>query len=184
MLDSLHWCAKQRNRTSVLLGELWYIYISVHLVSIYTLTFSYILLVLALNHIMHKSSYCKCSLAWRQAKTFLLFTISTHPLQMREYPLQYASTDKNKKSHYSSHFDFLTDIIATNNASMLYRGHVKTPYRIHQTHPLSPWQDIRRTLSAKLTLKLTGGGGSYGPNVCFSRILLQTACAFLTVFFF
>ena len=24
MLDRLHWCAKQRNRTSVLLGELWY----------------------------------------------------------------------------------------------------------------------------------------------------------------
>ena len=36
------------------------------------------------------------------SETFLLFMIWTHPLQMREYPLQYASTDKNKKSHYSS----------------------------------------------------------------------------------
>ena len=29
MLDSLHWCAKQRNRTSMLLGELWYTYQSI-----------------------------------------------------------------------------------------------------------------------------------------------------------
>ena len=77
------------------------IYISVHLASIYTLTFN-VLLVLTLNLIVHKPSYCKCSLAWCQARTFLLFTIWTHPLQMREYPLQYASTDKNKKSHYSN----------------------------------------------------------------------------------
>ena len=73
------------------------IYILVHLVLIYTLTFSNVLLVLALNLIVHKSSYCKCSLAWCQARTFLLFTIWTRPLQMREHPLQYASTDKNKK---------------------------------------------------------------------------------------
>ena len=72
-----------------------------HLVSIYTLTFSNVVLVLALNLTVHKSSYCKCSLAWCQARTFLLFTVWTHPLQMREYPLQYASTDKNKKSHYN-----------------------------------------------------------------------------------
>ena len=26
VLDRLHWCAKQRNRTSVLLGKLWYTY--------------------------------------------------------------------------------------------------------------------------------------------------------------
>ena len=77
------------------------IYILVHLVLIYTLAFRNILLVLALNLIVHKSSYCKCSLAWCQARTFLLFTTWTHPLQMREYPLRYASTDKNKKSHYS-----------------------------------------------------------------------------------
>ena len=70
-------------------------------VVIYTLTFSNVLLVLALNLIVHKSSYCKCSLASCQARTFLLFAIWTHPLQMREYPLQYASTDKNKKSHYN-----------------------------------------------------------------------------------
>ena len=73
------------------------IYIPVHLVPIHTLTLSNVLLVLALNLIVHKSSYCKCSLAWCQARTFLLFTTWTHPLQMREYPLQYASTDKNKK---------------------------------------------------------------------------------------
>ena len=40
------------------------IYISVHLVSIYTLAFSNVLLVLALNFMVHRSSYCKCSLAW------------------------------------------------------------------------------------------------------------------------
>ena len=34
------------------------------------------------------------------SETFLLFMIRTHPLQMKEYPLQYASTDRNKKSHY------------------------------------------------------------------------------------
>ena len=78
------------------------IYILVHLVLIYTLAFRNVLLALALNLIVHKSSYCKCSLAWCQARTFLLFTIWTHPLQMREYPLRYASTDKNKKSHYNS----------------------------------------------------------------------------------
>ena len=77
------------------------IYISVHLVLIYTLTFTDVLLVFALNLIVHKSNYCKYSLAWCQARTFLLFTIWTHPLQMKEYPLQYASTDKNKKSHYN-----------------------------------------------------------------------------------
>ena len=73
------------------------IYMSVHLVLIYTLAFSNVLLVLALNLIVRKSSYCKCSVAWCQAWTFLLFTIWTHPLQMREYPLRYASTEKNKK---------------------------------------------------------------------------------------
>ena len=56
------------------------------------------LLVLALN----RSSYRKCSLEWCQVRTSLLFTIWTHPLLMREYPLQYAGTDRNKKSHYSS----------------------------------------------------------------------------------
>ena len=37
--------------------------IKVHLVLIYTLTFSYVLLALAFNFVVHKSSYCKCSLA-------------------------------------------------------------------------------------------------------------------------
>ena len=46
------------------------IYILVHLVSSCTLTFSNVLLVLALNLIVHKSSYCKCSLAWCQARPF------------------------------------------------------------------------------------------------------------------
>ena len=61
MLDRLHWCAKQRNRTSVLLvpGRV-VVYIKVHLVLIYTLAFSNVLLVLALNFMVHKSSYCKC----------------------------------------------------------------------------------------------------------------------------
>ena len=84
------------------------IYISLHLGSINTLTFSNVLLVLALDLTLHKSSYCKCSLAWCQARPFLLFAIWTHPLQMREYPLQYASTDKNKKSHYNISRDLLT----------------------------------------------------------------------------
>ena len=78
------------------------IHISVHLVLIYTLTFSNVLLVLALNLTVHKPSYCKCSSAWCQSRTFFLFTIWTHPLQMREHLLQYASTDKNKKSHYNN----------------------------------------------------------------------------------
>ena len=37
--------------------------------------------------------------------TFLLFTIWTNPLQMREYPLRHAGTDKNKKSHYNRFLD-------------------------------------------------------------------------------
>ena len=77
------------------------IYISVHSVLVYTLAFINVLLVLALNFMVHKSSYCKCSLAWCQGRIFLLFTIWTHPLQMREYPLQYAGTGRNKKSHYN-----------------------------------------------------------------------------------
>ena len=66
-----HWCAKQRNRMIVLLGELWYTY--QYLVLIYTLaftTFSNVLLVLALNFIVHKSSYCKCSLAWCKVRSW------------------------------------------------------------------------------------------------------------------
>ena len=39
------------------------VYIKVHLVLIYTLAFSNVLLVLALNFMVHKSGYCKCSLA-------------------------------------------------------------------------------------------------------------------------
>ena len=100
MLDSLHWCAKQRNSNKRAPGRV-VIYISPFSINLYFLTFSNVLLVLALNLIVHKSSYYKCSLAWYQVRTFLLFTIWTHPLQMREHPLQYASTDKNKKSHYS-----------------------------------------------------------------------------------
>ena len=42
------------------------IYISVHLVFIYTLAFSNVLLVLALNLMVLISRYCKCSLAWCQ----------------------------------------------------------------------------------------------------------------------
>ena len=72
------------------------------LVLIYTVAFSNVLLVLALNFMAHKSSYCKCSLAWCQVRTFLLFTIWIHPLQMREYLLQYAGTDRIKKSHNRS----------------------------------------------------------------------------------
>ena len=32
--------------------------------------------------------------------TFSFIYDENTPLQMKEYPLQYASTDKNKKSHY------------------------------------------------------------------------------------
>ena len=76
--------------------------VKVHLVLIYTLAFSNVLLVLALNFMVHKSSYCKCSLRWCQVRTFPLFTILTHPLQMRDYPLRYAGTDRIKKSHYNT----------------------------------------------------------------------------------
>ena len=61
-------------------------------------------MVLALNFMVHKSSYCKCSLAWCQVRPFLLFTILTHPLQMRDYLLRYAGTDRIKKSHYNRGF--------------------------------------------------------------------------------
>ena len=51
MLDRLHWCSKQWNRTSVLLGELWSPFsVNLHL------AFSNVLLVLALNFMVHKSS--------------------------------------------------------------------------------------------------------------------------------
>ena len=69
---------------------------------------SNISLVLVLNFIMYKSSYCKCSLAWCQVRTFLLFTIWTYPLQMRKIPApicRYWQKSKlKKKSHYNSSF--------------------------------------------------------------------------------
>ena len=69
------------------------------------LYFSNALLVLALSLLVLISSYCKCSLAWCQVRTFLLFTSWTHPLQMREYPLQYASTEiKNPTISTSDNF--------------------------------------------------------------------------------
>ena len=77
------------------------IYIRVHSALIYTLACNNVLLVLALNFMVHKSSYCKCSLAWCQVRTFLLFTIWIHPLQVRQYPLRYADTDRIKKSHFN-----------------------------------------------------------------------------------
>ena len=97
------------------------------LVSIHTLTLSNV------NLILHKSSYSKCSLAWCQARTFLLFTIWTHSLQMREYPLQYASTDKNKKSHYKtllkkSRIEGLQDSAHTHTRMILARRVVSFLY--------------------------------------------------------
>ena len=50
------------------------VYIKVLLVLIYTLAFSNVLLVLAENFMVRKSSYCKCSLEC-QLRTFLSFTI-------------------------------------------------------------------------------------------------------------
>ena len=50
-----------------------------------------------IEFMVQKSSYCKCSLAWCQVRKFLLFTIWTHPLQIRDYPSWYAGTDRNKK---------------------------------------------------------------------------------------
>ena len=49
--------------------------IPVHLAVIYTSAFSNVLLVLALNFMVHKSTYCKCSLAWCQVRSFLLCKI-------------------------------------------------------------------------------------------------------------
>ena len=77
------------------------IYISVHLVLIYTFHFSNVLLVLALNFRVHKSSYCKCSLAWCQVRTFLLFTICTHPLQMRVVVVLRSPIHANEPSEYN-----------------------------------------------------------------------------------
>ena len=67
------------------------IYISVHLASI---------LVLTLNLIVHKPSYCKCSLAWCQARTFLLFTIWTHPSKWGNTRSNMQVLTKMKKTHY------------------------------------------------------------------------------------
>ena len=92
---------------------------------IYTLAFSNVLLVLALNFMVHKSSCCKCSLAWCQVRTFLLFTIWTHPLQMREYPLRYAGTDRIKKSHYSKNILFwIILFFPTLQSTCIFRRHV------------------------------------------------------------
>ena len=46
------------------------IYISVHLLLSYTLAFSNVLLVLALDFMVHKSSYCK----WAKSKTSVFVT--------------------------------------------------------------------------------------------------------------
>ena len=57
-----------------------------------------VLLVLALDFMVHKSSYCKCSLhvVWCQVKIFLSFMImNTSPV-----PAQYVGTDRILKSHY------------------------------------------------------------------------------------
>ena len=115
------------------------------LVLIYTLTFSNVLLVLALNLIVHKSSYCKCSLAWCQARTFLLFTIWTHPLQMREHPLQYASTDKNKKSHYRMLmlFSSLSDNLLQDNHSIFWES-VDNFEMMHKTCAILVWVQFPR----------------------------------------
>ena len=103
--------------------------IHVHLVLIYTSAFSNVLLVLAFNFTVHESSYCKCSFAWCQVRTFLLFTIWTHPLQMREYLLRYAGTDRNKKSHYNMH-----SVSERHGVSVrIYFLHYY-PYTIHLSH--------------------------------------------------
>ena len=117
-----------------------------HLVSIHTLTFSNILLVFALNLIVNKSSYCKCSLAWCQARTFLLFAIWTHPLKMREYPLQYASTDKNKKSHYNC--DSLIGYTSCTAFTIL------TPYYLR----LSDWSEMMTWIQFRCQLSIKVGG--------------------------
>ena len=96
----------------------------VHLVLIYALAFSNVLLVLALNFMVHKSSYCKCSLAWCQVRTFLLFTIWTHPLQMRQYPLRYAGTDRIKKTHYSNVLFWIILFFPTLQSTCIFRRHV------------------------------------------------------------
>ena len=36
-----------------------------------------------------------------QVRPFLIFTLWTHPLQMREYPLQYAVTNRIKHTHFN-----------------------------------------------------------------------------------
>ena len=95
MLDRLHWCAKQACSWASCGIQKSPFSINLHFTS-------NVLLVLALNSMVHKSSYYKYSLAWCQVRTFLLFTIWLHPLQMREYPLRYAGTDRIKKSHYST----------------------------------------------------------------------------------
>ena len=116
------------------------VYIKVHLVLIYTLAFSNVLLVLTLNVMVHKSSKCKCSLAWCQVRTFLLFTIWTHPLQTRKYLPRYAGTDRIKKSHYNTYW--FTNQVSYNMATVIlnnkrnFNGFLAGLARWFQPHPI------------------------------------------------
>ena len=91
-----------------------------------------------IEFMVHKSSYCKCSLAWCQARTFHLFRIWTHPLQMREYPPWYAGTDKNKKSHYN--WNYVNWIWLNLLESYWYEKHAKI--KLNQK-----WQEISKYYS-------------------------------------
>ena len=83
-----------------LLGELLYTYQSFS-INLY-LTFSNVLLVLALNLLVHKSSYCKCSLAWCQARTFFYLQSEHIPSKWKNTCSNMQVLTKIKQSHYSS----------------------------------------------------------------------------------
>ena len=94
MLGKLRRCIKQRIWTSMLLDSCDQ-HISPFSLNLH-LSLVWRLIGVALNVIVHWSSYCKCNIAWCQVRAFLLLTVWTHPLQMRENPLQYAATDRIK----------------------------------------------------------------------------------------
>ena len=112
---------------------------------IYALAFSNVLLVLALNFMAHKSSYCKCSLAWCQMRTFLLFTIWTLLLQMREYLLRYAGTDRIKKSHYNT-------FVMWKPVKRVQEWYWIRTSRSTESLAVLCWSDRRRRRSLDLTL--------------------------------
>ena len=77
------------------------IYIWVHLALIYTLAFSNVLLVLALNVMVHRSRYCKCSLVCVKWEHFVYFQSEHIPSKWENTHSDMQILTEIKKSHYN-----------------------------------------------------------------------------------